>query len=371
MNYLKLVDSYTLTLNANGGTIQQSTFKMWKGQSNNNILSEARPVKANYAFTGWFTAASGGTMVFDAACKYVNDGTYWSAGKWVYNKDTTLYAHWEPLDKDAPQIIEAYVDHVTATGYDVYVTAKDPSGISDFWFETWNDAIGIGNAEWQYTSDATIIASTDVLMTVKVHVSTAVFDKKTNTNYYTNVYVTDGIGNRTADSAVKRVTCYVLDGTPPAISDIRIDNRSAKGYTISCIVTAAGQITRVQFPTWSDLHSIDQVDPLWGDSEFSRGTQGADGRWYFNVDINNGHFGDVNCNYYTHIYAWDADGHYTCDGYGIYVDATPPVISDVKIIERDSTGYTVSCIVTDNGEVKKVGFPTWTIANDQDDRTWD
>ena len=62
--------------------------------------------------------------------------------------------------------------------------------------------------------------------------------------------------------------------------------------------------------------------------------------------------------------------HYA--GYGIYegkggYDDVMPVISDVTVSNITEDGYTVSCKVTDNWEVSQVSFPTWTVANGQDD----
>ena len=48
-------------------------------------------------------------------------------------------------------------------------------------------------------------------------------------------------------------------------------------------------------------------------------------------------------------------------------DTTPPVISNVQIIDKDETGYTISCTVTDDIGVNRVQFPTWTENNGQDD----
>lgn len=48
-------------------------------------------------------------------------------------------------------------------------------------------------------------------------------------------------------------------------------------------------------------------------------------------------------------------------------DTTPPVISNVKITDINSTGYTVTCTVTDDVQVDRVQFPTWTVFNGQDD----
>jgi hypothetical protein len=48
-------------------------------------------------------------------------------------------------------------------------------------------------------------------------------------------------------------------------------------------------------------------------------------------------------------------------------DTENPVISDVVVSNITAEGYTVSCKVTDNWGVHSVAFPTWTVANGQDD----
>lgn len=55
-------------------------------------------------------------------------------------------------------------------------------------------------------------------------------------------------------------------------------------------------------------------------------------------------------------------------------DTTKPVISNVKITDKSSIGYTVECDVSDNVGVTKVQFPSWTTkrvnGTDQDDLQW-
>lgn len=48
-------------------------------------------------------------------------------------------------------------------------------------------------------------------------------------------------------------------------------------------------------------------------------------------------------------------------------DTNKPVISNVKVTDITSRGYTVSCKVTDDTAVDRVQFPTWTQKNGQDD----
>ena len=71
-----------------------------------------------------------------------------------------------------------------------------------------------------------------------------------------------------------------------------------------------------------------------------------------------------------YIYAInDGEGDNPCIGektVNIPKDTTKPVISNVKVT-HSTTGYTVSCTVTDNAGVDRVQFPTWTQAGGQDD----
>lgn len=48
-------------------------------------------------------------------------------------------------------------------------------------------------------------------------------------------------------------------------------------------------------------------------------------------------------------------------------DTTAPVISNIRVTDVSSSGYTVICDVTDNLGVDRVQFPTWTDYNGQDD----
>ena len=56
-------------------------------------------------------------------------------------------------------------------------------------------------------------------------------------------------------------------------------------------------------------------------------------------------------------------------------DDIDPIISDIRILDADESGYTVKCTVTDNNNVSRVVFPTWTLkedanGNNQDDIMW-
>ncbi len=51
-------------------------------------------------------------------------------------------------------------------------------------------------------------------------------------------------------------------------------------------------------------------------------------------------------------------------------DPIKPTISNVQITNKTTTGYRVSCTVSDNAGISSVSFPTWTNSNSQDDIIW-
>ena len=57
----------------------------------------------------------------------------------------------------------------------------------------------------------------------------------------------------------------------------------------------------------------------------------------------------------------------------IKADTEAPIISECKVSDITSTGYTVTCKVTDDNGVDRVQFPTWTQKDGQDDiiQDWD
>lgn len=78
--YAKIVGRpVTVTLNANGGTVSPSSVTVTNGDAYGTL---PEPVRSGYRFDGWFTAASGGTLV--TADTLVNKP----------NGTDALYAHW-------------------------------------------------------------------------------------------------------------------------------------------------------------------------------------------------------------------------------------------------------------------------------------
>ncbi len=72
------VSKYTVTFNANGGTVSTASKKLTK-KAFYGILPE--PTREGYSFDGWYTESSGGEKV--TSYQVFTKGT-----------DQTLYAHW-------------------------------------------------------------------------------------------------------------------------------------------------------------------------------------------------------------------------------------------------------------------------------------
>ncbi|MBR0172233.1 MAG: InlB B-repeat-containing protein [Lachnospiraceae bacterium] len=81
--------TYTITLNANGGTVNGKTTDTATTGTDGKLASLPTPThtNTNMQFLGWFTAATGGTQVTTAT---------------VFTADTIIYARWEDSTHPAP-----------------------------------------------------------------------------------------------------------------------------------------------------------------------------------------------------------------------------------------------------------------------------
>lgn len=105
------------------------------------------------------------------------------------------------------------------------------------------------------------------------------------------------------------------------------------------------------------LHYIEH-----GMAEGRRASETFDVNYYLHVrpDVNKAWPGDLS------MAAKHFSGH-GIKGGEIGADLIKPVVSNLTFSNITAKGYTVSCTVTDNWEVTKVSFPTWTEKNGQDD----
>ena len=93
-------NQYTLTVNPNGGAYAGSTSattlttKLQYGTTTNGTI--AIPERNGYKFLGYYTAATGGTKVYDETGACVKNTTYFDAnGAYKATSNLTVYAQWK------------------------------------------------------------------------------------------------------------------------------------------------------------------------------------------------------------------------------------------------------------------------------------
>ena len=97
-------NSYKLTIKPNGGSFNSSTSDFVTDGSSSkphliygqqNWYTIGKATRTGYTLTGYFTAASGGTKVYDANGLRVTGTSYWnSSGNYCYAGALTVYAQW-------------------------------------------------------------------------------------------------------------------------------------------------------------------------------------------------------------------------------------------------------------------------------------
>lgn len=162
-----------------------------------------------------------------------------------------------------------------------------------------------------------------------------------------------------------------IDEEEPVISDVRYSDVSSTGYTISCTATDNLSVAKVAFPTWTVNNGQDDLPANWGNTQL--GTKNGD---TYTFRVNTSAHNNETGAYVTHIYAYDRAGNktsLTLPSVEVRNDAENPVISDIRISELSSSGYTITCTATDDWGINRVAFPTWTVNNGQDDlpAKWD
>lgn len=114
-----------------------------------------------------------------------------------------------------------------------------------------------------------------------------------------------GGGNNTI-IGTKTVTITEPDNEKPKISNVKVSNVSSTGYTVTCTVSDNVGVTKVLFPTWTNVDG--QSDIIWGNGTISGNTA----TYKVNISDHNNEKGL----YTTHIYAYDA-----ADNASVFVDA--------------------------------------------------
>ena len=156
-------NTYTLTLNPNGGTYNSttstSTKTMTYDSTNNNSIG--KPTRLGYTFDGWYTAKTNGTKIYDNSGKNLKVSGYWSeahnTGKWIKSSNVTLYAHWIPTTFDLTYTLDGGThgsSHPNSADYGTAFTINKPSKSIKLNFSN-----GTTGATINYSSPSSVTAS--------------------------------------------------------------------------------------------------------------------------------------------------------------------------------------------------------------------
>ena len=158
-------NTYTITYNANGGTVASATQEVVYDSN----VTLAVPTRDNYTFNNWKDAE--GNIVTD--------------GKWTIAKDVTLTANW--TEKSKATITFVYADGTTATAQ-VYVGGS--LAAADVLDPTTKAVAGyIVDANWYTDSTYTTVATFE-----NITASTSVYAKKTAKTYTVQLNADGGTG---------------------------------------------------------------------------------------------------------------------------------------------------------------------------------
>ena len=123
-----------------------------------------------------------------------------------------------------------------------------------------------------------------------------------------------------------------IDNNPPVIGTVDVKNITFSGYDVYVYgVNDISSVTKVQFPTWTQINGQDDIGGDWWNSSLTAGTNMGNGTWYYRVNVSdhNNEYGKYN----THIYAYDQNGFNSAAGWN---DIDVPAIT----VTYDGNGYT-------------------------------
>lgn len=113
-------ESYTLTLDANGGSVSTTSKTVTYDSTYGNLPT---PERTGYTFNGWYTANSGGTKIE-------------STTQVKTASNHTLYAHWTPITYTITLNNQSATSAGTTTAYYQYNTTKTVNGTLCYYYTT-------------------------------------------------------------------------------------------------------------------------------------------------------------------------------------------------------------------------------------------
>ena len=244
--------TYTMTINPNGGTYNgttsTSTKTMTYDATDNNDIGV--PTYSGYTFQGWYTAQSGGSLIYGTNGKNVALPDYWDAaydtGKWKKASNITIWARWSITDPGIPTITggTTKIYGASATTLTCTENTSYPSGFTKYYefgyatSSTGTPSSWVASSNNQYTISTT--AGTEFVGTryykCRVHVGSGTVNSN---NVVSTSSTTMTINNATItlSPGSGATACSTINGQSPAYV-----NTSMTGVYNSISGTGSGTI---------------------------------------------------------------------------------------------------------------------------------
>ena len=178
-------------------------------------------------------------------------------------------------------------------------------------------------------------------------------------NYAGRTYVSANLHSIDATKYIR--PDFNNDKTPPSYDDFKVAEFTNGRFTVYAHVTDPSGIASVRYAVWSDKDGQDDIKWYAGNH--------TDGNGYYWIHVYFSEHNNEKGNYIIHMYMRDNAGNEKSVGTSYVFPDKAPTISNIKVSDISSKGYTVTCTVKATSEmgVWKVQFPTWTEKNGQDD----
>ena len=308
----------------------------------------------------WYTASKNGdtyTLKVKTSNHNNEGGTYYThiyaydaEGKQA-KKELTISVP----EQGKPEIKDVKVSKPTRSGYTVTCTVESSTVITKVLMPTWTEKNGQDDIVWHN-------AKVESQGNGKYKVSYTV-DPKDHKNesgkYVTHIYAYNKAGKETCYQITEDIE--VPENQAPVIESSEVTDVTENGYTVTCKITDDGGVSKVLMPTWTEKNGQD--DLKWYTASKNGDT--------YTLKVKTSNHNNEGGTYYTHIYAYDAEGKQAKKELTISVpEQGKPEIKDVKVSKPTRSGYTVTCTVESSTVITKVLMPTWTEKNGQDDIVW-
>jgi uncharacterized repeat protein (TIGR02543 family) len=256
---------YTITFDANGGTVGTASTKSAHGDS----ITLPTPSRSGYTFNGWL---NGATNVGGAGASYTTDSTVTLTASWTANVPAPVFSNGVD-DYTIHRVGDSFYDYIQASDTTSYSLVTAPSGISLNDYGSYATLTGTFSAGTSGTKTITVRAtgdggSTDSTDTFEFKQALPTWTDETLPSGRIGVYWSDGI-------SANNVNVWLVSGQP---SWMTIPDFNQNALAMYGTPTASGVVSITATPVNSEGEEGDSKTisfyvapriPVWLDSSLT------------------------------------------------------------------------------------------------------